>query len=366
MVESDYVARTLSPVTPLARLILSSGKSSYVVAAEVGINPTRLGDYANGRVQISAAHRTKLADYFGADPVTGEPMASANGGGAVPGPHFLVTFWASLGQMRAPPGRDPVATLVVRQDDMDDVWSLTETAGRWLVVWMAMDGDHFVTRKLPEEADGLWWRRCAEASVVDAVAADTRDGPVLRVKLRVAQRDRDSAFELLAPGGASAPPPGAWFSRALFAVTGTDEPPAVDLIPIATRVEAHEWDGDEDEMDNREELDCEGVNTSLASGYERTIVLLREALDYGDAREKLRAMEFFAKEAEKQGPLGHDRRNGREEAIERFQQLMAEIRDVSSGQPSSVSERSPSTTEGHEDGGTETPTVTHEATFEAV
>jgi hypothetical protein len=266
-------------------------------------------------------------------------MASTNGNGATPGPDLLVTFWASLGPMRAPPGRDPVATLVVPHDDMDVAWSLTETAGRWLYVWMAMDGDHYVTQKLPEEADGLWWHRCAKASVVDAVASDTRDGPVLRVKLRVAQRDRDSAFELLAPGGTSAPPPGAWFSRALFAVAGTDEPPAIDLVPTATYEEEEDWDDEDDEDeedgsdDDAADLDDSGVGTSLAAGYEHTIDMMREALEYGTVREKFRAVNFFAREAARLRLRDNDRRDGRDEAEDRFLRLMAEIRDVSPGQP---------------------------------
>jgi hypothetical protein len=90
--------------------------------------------------------------------------------------------------------------------DMGDSWTLWDTGGRWVLLWMAMDGEERVTRRLSDEIDGLWWRRCAAVSVVSLEAADGADGPVLRVKLRVAAADRRAAFEMLAPGGRSAPP----------------------------------------------------------------------------------------------------------------------------------------------------------------
>jgi hypothetical protein len=124
----------------------------------------------------------------------------------------------------------------------------------------------------------------------------------------------------------------------------TSRPPSTSS-PIATRVEAGDWEDDEDfddeEIDDAEELDYEGVSRSLAAGYEQTIVLMREALDNGDAREKFRAMGFFAKEAAKRRLVGNHP-NGRDDTVERFLHLMAEIRDVGQDQKPSASAESAS------------------------
>lgn len=118
---------------PLARLILESGKTLYVVAAEVGINYSRLSDYANGRVQILAAHCTKLRDYFGADPVTGDPTSPS----ASDKTTLATAFWASLGPWRSQPGRRPDR----RADDVQSGYGrLLDAVGHGRTLGALVDG----------------------------------------------------------------------------------------------------------------------------------------------------------------------------------------------------------------------------------
>jgi hypothetical protein len=300
--------RTLRPVTPLARLILASGKTLYVTAAEVGINYSRMSDYANGRMEISSLHRAKLTEYFGADPTTGERQASDGGGDDQLTELEPVVFWASLGPLKRP--ARPRSGRHASGPDRGHARGVA-AAGCRRRVDAGVDGDDRVTRRLPESAEGLWWCRSAEVKVLNLDAADTADGPVLRVRLRVDQPDRNAAFEYLAPGGVSAPRPRTLFRQALFAFTRGDDPPAVELTPLA------ETNG----QDGEAVTDLKAI---VDEGSEVAVRLMIEMLTYGTLRDKMRALAFFRRF------LGAYmcREVDQDDASARFEELLTEVRRV--------------------------------------
>jgi hypothetical protein len=302
--------RTLRPVTPLARLILESGRTLYVTAAEAGINYSRMSDYANGRMAISSLHRAKLAEYFRADPTSGERQTSGDDDDHLSEGEPVV-FWASLGALRAQPARAPVATLLVPTEDMPEAWRLLDAGGGSMRVWMAMDGDDRMTRRPPELPEGLWWHRCAEVKVLNLDASDSADGPLLRLRLRVNQSDRDTAFEYLAPGGVSAPRPRTLFRQALFAFTLGDDPPPVRWIPVA----------EADELDSEAATDIEAL---VDEGSQAAVGTMIEILTYGTLRDKMRAAAFFRRFLDVHLPHEADR----DGATAQFEQLVTELRSV--------------------------------------
>lgn len=56
------------PITKLERLIISSGKFYYEIAAEAGINPSLLSNIVHGRKGASVEVLIKLSRYFHCDP----------------------------------------------------------------------------------------------------------------------------------------------------------------------------------------------------------------------------------------------------------------------------------------------------------
>jgi hypothetical protein len=189
--------RTLRPVTPLARLILDSGKPAYVVAAEVGINHSRLLDYANDRVEMSSNHILKLSDYFGvrisdlrddssADiAVSCAPDVSSEAQIEEPCIDFECT--AMPVEVRAAHNRDVSVKFRVEASESAP-WELVDastTVNVWTIEWSRSDDG---------EREASWVRRCE--ALVDDVRAS---GGNLVVGLTVPRSDRDSAFEYFAP-----------------------------------------------------------------------------------------------------------------------------------------------------------------------
>jgi hypothetical protein len=166
------VARRLRPVTPLARLILESGKPAYVVSGEVGINYNRLLDYADGRMEIPHQHRTKLTGYFGADPLTHQRSDMED-----PSDFESVTFVGQTRRARQVRGGD--ALVVVRVSKrVEQARELSKAAGVILSVACTNPNDQKVEFR---------------ASVEDLTV---KPGTGLEIRLRVAGDERDIALAL--------------------------------------------------------------------------------------------------------------------------------------------------------------------------
>ncbi len=56
------------PVSALRVKFLENRIPAYVVGGRIGINPTRLSEYATGRKEIPAHHLRLLCDYFQCPP----------------------------------------------------------------------------------------------------------------------------------------------------------------------------------------------------------------------------------------------------------------------------------------------------------
>ncbi len=170
------MARQLLPVTPLARRILESGKAAYVVAGEVGINYNRLLDYADGRMEMSSAHRVKLARYFGTD-----GWGSGEDGSESSFDH--TEFDAVVRDARVTPGGDAVLVLLaeaVRGEALNtwrlDAWPLVDAAGQPLAVRATTLGGHVTEFSATVES------------------LRVRPGVGLEVRLRVPAADRDAVL----------------------------------------------------------------------------------------------------------------------------------------------------------------------------
>jgi hypothetical protein len=166
------VARRLRPVTPLARLILESGKPAYVVSGEVGINYNRLLDYADGRMEIPHQHRTKLTRYFGADLLTHQRTDEEE-----PSGFESVTFVGQTRRARQVRGGD-VLVIVRVSRRVAQARELSKAAGMILSVACTNPNDQKVEFR---------------ASVEDLTV---KPGTGLEIRLRVAGDERDIALDL--------------------------------------------------------------------------------------------------------------------------------------------------------------------------
>ena len=165
------MARQLKPDTPLARMILDSGKPAYVVAGEVQINYNRLLDYADGRMPISPVHRVRLTRYFGIDPANSSGCGSTD-----TSPKFEpACFGASVQRVRAVPGHDCLLVLsVAAMEGQPDAWTLNDAAGLVLAV-TATDRFGDVLAEFSASVEELLLRPDAGLLVRLRVPADERD-----------------------------------------------------------------------------------------------------------------------------------------------------------------------------------------------
>jgi hypothetical protein len=161
-------------------LILDSGKPAYVVAGEVGINYNRLLDYADGRIEMTHAHRIKLTRYFNTDPARdGDGEYGSDGKrSAFDGAQFDAFVRGS----RVVPGGDAIVTLLVEQWSgcVREAWKLTSASGVVLEV---------------EVFDLLSNHRHPNFS---ASVEDVRVKPAIAVeiRLRIPGEERDAALTL--------------------------------------------------------------------------------------------------------------------------------------------------------------------------
>jgi hypothetical protein len=173
---------------------LQADKPAYVVAAEAGINHSRLLDYANARVEMSGPHQLKLARYFGVDAEElYDDDVTATDGTDVAGScesdarkrDFECT--AIPVSVRATRKGDVSVRLRVTASELAP-WSLLdapEPVRVWTVEWRRNDdGKH--------EA---WWIERCEALVEDVHSS----GGQIVVRLTVPRSEQDMAFWHLAP-----------------------------------------------------------------------------------------------------------------------------------------------------------------------
>jgi hypothetical protein len=174
------MARQLQPNTPLARLILDSGKPAYVVAGEVGISYNRLLDYADGRAEPGHAHEVKLVRYFG-QPIDQNSVQRQGRGDRFGEP---VQFIAVMRGARMVPRADVVVTLLVDQlSDEADVLEAWRLAGASGVIFQV---------RVVEPITGLV-QATFSASVDDV---RIRPGIGLELRLRVPSEERDGVLRV--------------------------------------------------------------------------------------------------------------------------------------------------------------------------
>jgi hypothetical protein len=175
------MARQIQPTTPLARLILDSGKPAYVVAGEVGISYNRLLDYADGRASPGHAHEVKLVRYFGQPLNDSHDSHEDRVDEAFEHP---VRFVGVVRGARLVPRADVVVTLLVGQlSDERDVLEAWRLAGASGVIFDV---------RVHEPIMGL-----VEASFTASVEdVRIRPGIGLEVRLRVPAEERDAVLRV--------------------------------------------------------------------------------------------------------------------------------------------------------------------------